>query len=79
MGYNYRRREYSANAAAITLAPIQGRLCGAKRGGDNNYSPKKGTPDLGGGKKKDPPKSAHLATKLQRRSLNTVSSYQKTL
>jgi hypothetical protein len=36
---------YSANAAAITLAPIKGRLCGAKRGGDNNYSPKKGTPD----------------------------------
>ncbi len=26
---------YSANSAAITLAPIKGRLCGAKRGGDN--------------------------------------------
>jgi hypothetical protein len=36
---------YSANSSAITLAPIKGRLCGAKRGGDNNYSPKKGTPD----------------------------------
>jgi hypothetical protein len=38
---------YSANAAALTLAPIKGRLCVARRGGDNNYSPKKGTPDLG--------------------------------
>jgi|GEM_PF-5681383 len=27
-----------------TLAPIKGRLCGAKRGGNNNYSPEKGTP-----------------------------------
>jgi hypothetical protein len=36
---------YSANYAAITLAPIKGRLCGAKRGGNNNYSPEKGTTD----------------------------------
>ena len=28
---------YSANTAAITLAPIKGRLCGAKRGENNNY------------------------------------------
>ncbi len=53
----------------FTLAPIKGRLCGAKRGGDNNYSPKKGTPDLGGGKKKDPSKSPHYTA---------VKSYQKT-
>jgi len=33
-------------------------------------------PRLGGGKKKDPPQSAHLATKLQRRSENQVSSYK---
>jgi hypothetical protein len=39
----FNRGNYSANAAAITLAPIKGRLCGAKRGGDNNYTPKKGT------------------------------------
>jgi hypothetical protein len=38
---------YSANIAAITLAPSKGRLCGAKRGGENNYSPEKGTPDQG--------------------------------
>jgi hypothetical protein len=43
---------YSANAAAITLAPSKGQLCGAKQGGDNNYSPKTSTPDFGGGKKK---------------------------
>jgi hypothetical protein len=43
---------YSANSASITLAPSKGRLCGAKRGGDNNYSPKKGTPDQGVARKK---------------------------
>jgi hypothetical protein len=36
---------YSANYAAIMFAPIKGRICGAKRSGDNNYSPEKGTPD----------------------------------
>jgi hypothetical protein len=40
-------RNYSENSAAITLAPIKGRLCGAKRGGDNNYSPKKAPPTRG--------------------------------
>jgi len=43
---------YSAYSAAITLAPIKGRLCGAKRGGDNNYSPEIGTPDQGVSRKK---------------------------
>ncbi len=33
----FKSGNYSANSAAITLAPIKGRLCGAKRGGDNNY------------------------------------------
>jgi hypothetical protein len=32
---------------------MKGRPYGAKRGGDNNYSPEKGTPDLGGDKKKE--------------------------
>jgi len=69
-----RMSNYSANAAVITLASIKGRLCGAKRGGDTNYSPKKGPPTRGC-KKEDPPKSAHVAMKLQRRSLNSLSSY----
>ncbi len=43
---------FSVNVAAITLAPIKGQLCGAKRGGDNNYSPENGTPDQGVTRKK---------------------------
>jgi len=41
----YLASNYSANAATVTLAPIKGRLCGAKRGGNINYSPKYGIPD----------------------------------
>jgi hypothetical protein len=39
------KSNYSANYAAIMFALMKGRPCGAKRGGNNNYSPEKGTPD----------------------------------
>jgi hypothetical protein len=42
---------YSANAATVTLAPIKARLCGAKRGGNNNCSAKIRHPRSGDDKK----------------------------
>jgi len=46
----------AANAATVTLAPIKGRLCGAKRGGNNNCSAKTRHPRSGDGKKEKPTK-----------------------
>jgi hypothetical protein len=48
---------YAASTVAITLAPIKGQLCGAKRGGDNNYSPEIGTLDQGVTRKRKHEKS----------------------
>ncbi len=48
------RSNYSASAATVTLAPIKGRLCGAKRGGNNNCSAKIRHPRSGDGKKEYP-------------------------
>jgi|GEM_PF-5423642 len=46
------KRNYLANAAAVALAPIKGRLCGARRGGNINCSAKCDIPDQGMTRKK---------------------------
>jgi integrase len=48
---SYEKINYSADAVTVTLAPIKGRLCGAKRGGNNNCSAKIRHPRSGDDKK----------------------------
>jgi hypothetical protein len=49
--FAFKPRNYSAGAETVTLAPIKGRLCGAKRGGNNNCSAKIRHPRSGDDKK----------------------------